>query len=220
MRILIVLLTTLLIPGEVGSQDRQARDSVANSRVQQRSAMFLVPQVNQQDTVYVKVTNAPTANGRDWFDILTAIVAVSGLGLAMFSIYSQWRDNQSHIVVKTKLGLVSSPTGVVPCLTLSAENHGKAQVVLNQPSLEVERAFHTVFTRFFHSEVTFPYTLPPGDSCSVLIEINQIARILRAGNLAGVVEAQGLFEDRLGHKFVSKTMKIDISAWERNLFSV
>jgi hypothetical protein len=96
-----------------------------------------------------------------------------------------------------------------PCLQITAANLGDRAVTLGSASIRLPDGRGLIFTSPYHS-VTFPHRLEPGSSCDVLIEVLEVAQLLKKNGLSGKVKLRGVYGSAVAPPYLSKRKVFDV----------
>lgn len=152
----------------------------------------------------------------DWTDIVTALVAVYGAGLATYNLIAHLRGTKARVKVKISQGFVTDPLGrpSEPMIILSALNVGQKAVTLCSQGFLLPNGMKWVFPNPL-SNVRFPYELLPGKSCQIWTEAARLARDLNAQGYSGKVKLVGFYRDQIDTTYKSKPYEFDVENWAK-----
>jgi len=152
----------------------------------------------------------------DWTDIVTALVAVYGAGLATYNLIAQLRSSKARIKVEISLGFLTYPLGELsePMVILSALNVGQKAVTLCSQGFLLPNGKKLVFPNPL-SNVRFPHELLPGKSCQIWTEAARLARDLNAQGYSCKVKLVGFYRDEIDTIYKSKPYEFDVENWAK-----
>jgi hypothetical protein len=143
--------------------------------------------------------------------IITLLIAIYGALLSTYSVWTARQEHKREVKVELSYGLKTNPiSGVSPTLLiLSALNTGTKTVTLSSTGLILPRKKYLFFPRP-ESNVTFPYDLPEGKSCSIWIATEELANDLKREGYSGRIALKGYYRDAIGGYYKSKSVKFNI----------
>lgn len=145
--------------------------------------------------------------------LATAIVALYGAALSTYSVVAARRDKKRRVFVSLSpgvIGFANQPSASV--VFIQAANPGDRAVTLQPGTIELPKGDH-IFPPQSHSNVTFPFELPEGKSCSCWIETADLARLLAEQGYRGRVKLVGCFRSAVGTEYRSKPIKFRVEEW-------
>ena len=95
---------------------------------------------------------------------------------------------------------------------LEATNPGERSVKLNTMGFQLGGG-KTVALPKPQSNVNFPHRLEEGESCTVWVEIKEVANALQRDGFKGTVTLRGFYRDQLGTEYLSSAYEFNPDDW-------
>lgn len=152
-------------------------------------------------------------NAIDWTTVIGISLTAYMAGLGTVGLWHKFNEKKRKIRVELNIGLlIGGLQPSPPMLLLSAMNPGNRGVKLNTVGLILPNK-KNMFFPIPQSNVTFPYTLPEGERCTVWVEAKQIAQDLKKEGFTGKTKLVGYYTDALNTTYKSKPINFDINEW-------
>jgi hypothetical protein len=149
-----------------------------------------------------------------WDVFFTLLIAVYGAILSTYSVLSRRQEQRPKLKVLLKYGITIDPLSQARSplkFILSALNTGKKTITLDIVGLILPTKDKKYFDFYYpNSPVHFPYDLLEGKSCSVYIELKELANDLKQEGYSGKISLKGYYKDAIDRKYESKSVKFDI----------
>lgn len=150
-----------------------------------------------------------------WTEITTAIVALYAAGLSTYNVIQRWRERSSGLVLSVDQGFVAQGAQTTETMFIFViANPTDRAVTINLPVIKMPNKRHLV-SRWHWCNVTFPYEVLPGKSCTVWMAGRELAALLTKDGLAGKVKLQAMVRDALGREHIGKPFVFDIDEWKK-----
>ncbi|TEU19593.1 MAG: hypothetical protein E3J21_03300 [Anaerolineales bacterium] len=146
-------------------------------------------------------------------DIITALVAIAGLGLSIYNLYINRRDKKPRLVAKISNGFLTyGPELSPPMLLLEIANAGEKKVMIS--AVEIAwRKHKAVFIKGIDGTRDVPFELPAGESANFWTPLEDFASSLEEEGVSGKVRVRACFRDAIGNQYLSKKLKVDVNEW-------
>jgi hypothetical protein len=153
-----------------------------------------------------------------WPTIVTAIVAVVGALISVYTLWTTRREKKRQVKVELSVGLLTyydGPHTSPAMLVISASNPGHRSVILNSPGIILPNK-NKVFFKIPQSDVRYPHELREGVNCTTWTDLSELARTLREEGFSGKVKLVGFYTDAIGSTHKSKPLGLDVDEWSKN----
>lgn len=155
-------------------------------------------------------------NTGDLTSIVTAIVAVIGLGFSIYNFYIGRRDRRPALIAKISNGFLTyGPELSEPMLLLEVANPGEKKVIVSGVHIAWGKQ-----TAFFPHGIpgtkAVPFELLSGEGANFWTPLKEFALALHEQGAKGRVKVKACFTDGVGNKYCSKNFGIDITGWAKN----
>lgn len=152
----------------------------------------------------------------DWRWIITALIALSAVGVAIYREVAAHRGKRTHLKVILSFDLLifaGDGTPAVPHLQVRVENHGGTDITFNTNgvSLIVDGYGSYLLVVDPITNAKFPCVLKPGTSFYLMKEKAPFIESLRKMNLGSPVKVRALMQDAIVRPFYSDWVKVDLS---------
>lgn len=143
-------------------------------------------------------------------EVITALVALYGAGLATFTFSVQQLEKKHRVKVKLWLGFIGAgQNGAKDIVLLEAANSGVTHVHLSECCIELPDKKENFIARFNYDR-DFPSTLAPGESVQAFIDSETFIKAARESGYDKSVIARAKFANKGGDIFRSKEEKLDL----------
>jgi len=146
--------------------------------------------------------------------IVTAIVAVAGLGLSIYNLYVNRRDKRPLLRSKISNGFLTyGPELSDVMLILEVANPGEKHVTVSA----VEMLFGKEKAIFPNIQGTnrLPFELQSGQNASFWTPANEFASDLQRRGYKGKLKIRANFRDAVGNNYASNKFTINIDEWTK-----
>ena len=145
-------------------------------------------------------------------EIITALVALYGAGLATYTFAVQQLEKRHRVKVKLWLGFMGAGQGgAMDIVILEAANSGVTHVHLSECCIELPEKKEKFIAKFGYDR-SFPSTLAPGESVQAFIDSETFIKAARKSGYKKLVLARARFANKGGDIFKSKEERLDLDA--------
>ena len=147
-------------------------------------------------------------------DIILAVIALWGAGLATYAAIRKIRKGKPTIRVKISTGFTKVQSGPISEVKYFIEgvNTGEKVVTLNSYGFIFPNDKRVFFELQF-SDTRFPCELKPGKNCKVSLEAAKLADAAKSEGFEGSIKIRGYFRDVADKTYLSKPEKFTIALW-------
>lgn len=143
-------------------------------------------------------------------EIITAVVAIYGAGLATYTFIVQRLEKRHRVKVKLWLGFLSvGSNDAKDIVILEAANSGVTHVHLSECCIELPENENRFIAKFNYDR-EFPATLAPGESVQAFIESAVFIKAARDSGYDKSVRAIAKFSNKGGDIFKSKEENLNL----------
>jgi hypothetical protein len=146
----------------------------------------------------------------DLTSILTALIALAGLGLSVYNLRLARRDKQ--IQLKSKLSHGFLPRGAdlgELMLILEVSNPGEKLATITSVGLQWKKR-SIAFIHGIPGTTQIPFELPVGKNETFWTPVRELARTLKDENAKGRVRLHAQFRTAISTEHVSKKLVLDV----------
>jgi hypothetical protein len=149
------------------------------------------------------------------FQVITVFIAVLGLGLSIYSIYTQRNDKQPSIKITTSSSIIATPGFGITSpqfFTTTAMNTGHTPVHLSGCGLRLPNGKTLQFVGpDEYTSKSLPITLSPGQSIPISRVLENVIGDLQREGYSGTISVHSYFRDEINNTWESKKVKFKVS---------
>ncbi|MFZ5858047.1 MAG: hypothetical protein ACOYZ6_14560 [Chloroflexota bacterium] len=144
------------------------------------------------------------------FEIVTAVVAIAGLGLSIYNLYVTRRDKKPLLHSKISYGFREQGSKIgEPMLILEVANAGEKTVRV--VSVDLDLGKKKITYPFIDGTQRFPFDLPSGQNAIFWTPKKEVMAKLQKGEYKGKVKLRAVFSDAIGTAHVSKPLRLPVN---------
>jgi hypothetical protein len=148
----------------------------------------------------------------DWFEAVTAIVAVLGLLLSIYNFYAERKDKKRQVEVRLVVGILGRETGTPtpPSLIIGVTNTGFRTVHITLAGIILPNKERVSLVVGPDAAMSYPQELTEGESRTFLMPLREVSELLRKHGLSGKVKLRGFCTDTLQKEYTSKLLRFNM----------
>lgn len=143
--------------------------------------------------------------------MVTAAVAVAGLGLSVYNTFKAQRDRRPRLKLDAAYGFLGYGAQLGnEMIILNIGNNGERPVTINSLTFRIPDR-RTLVPRDLQRDCGLPCTLQPAAGATFWTEYKNIVEDLRREGYRGKIKVRLRAGDTLGNEYFGKTLTLDLS---------
>ena len=149
----------------------------------------------------------------DLASLITALVAIAGLGLSIYNFFVAKREKSPQLRVKLSNGLlVSGPDLSETMLIIEVANPGTKPVIINSVAISFKGQI-AIFPGILPGTHRVPFELEPGKNATFWTPLSEFASSLLEEGARGKVKLRARVSSATGDYYLSNTFTLDVDRW-------